>query len=109
MVDEQYDFWYPTMYKNKKINFLKLFNKKIVLNQSPGRVFLNKLKKNSQNAKGISLMHQIKYELVKKELGINKEKVFLRNITNVMHFTRFQNLLIPKKKDFSFYPGWFGR
>ena len=25
MVDEQYNFWYPKMYKNKKIDFLKLY------------------------------------------------------------------------------------
>ena len=98
MVDEQYDFWYPTMYKNKKINFLKLFNKKIVLNQSPGRVFLNKLKKNSQNAKGISLMHQIKYELVKKELGINKEKVFFEEHHECHAFYSVSKFINTKKK-----------
>ena len=76
MVDEQYNFWYPKMYENKKINFLKLYKSKIDLKQKPGKKFLNKVKKNYQNPKGLSLMHEIKYELVKKELGIARNKVF---------------------------------
>ena len=76
MVDEQYNFWHPTMYKNKKIDFLKLYKSKIDLEQKPGKKFLTKVKKNYQNSKGLFLMKEMKYKLVENELGLDRKKVF---------------------------------
>ena len=76
MINEQYNYWYPKIYKKKFVNYISLFKKKINLNQSPGKRILKKLKKNWNNKKGHELMHELRYYLVKKELGIEKNKVF---------------------------------
>ena len=94
MVDEQYNFWHPTMYKNKKIDFLKLYKSKIDLEQKPGKKFLTKVKKNYQNSKGLFLMKEMKYKLVENELGLDRKKFSLKNIMSVMHIMLFRNLLI---------------
>jgi carbamoyltransferase len=39
---EQRSYWYPKIYQNKKISYLKLFNQKIDYNQFPGKVFWSK-------------------------------------------------------------------
>ena len=44
MINEQYNYWYPKIYKKKFVNYISLF-KKINLNQSPGKRMLKKLKK----------------------------------------------------------------
>lgn len=76
MVTEQNKYWYPTLYENKKINYLNIFKNKINIKQAPGEKILNILKKNFNNKKGQEIMRDLRYILVEQELGIKKEKVF---------------------------------
>ena len=74
MIYEQENYWYPLLIKNKKPNYLKLFKKKIDLNQSPGKEILIKYKKLKNDAK-INFEKKFKELLVIKELGLSKEKI----------------------------------
>jgi carbamoyltransferase len=76
MINEQYNYWYPKIYKKKFVNYLSLFKNKINLKQAPGKKILTQLKKNWNNKKGYKLMQQLRYFLAEKELGIKKDKVF---------------------------------
>ena len=76
MVTEQNKYWYPTLYENKKINYLNIFKNKINIKQAPGKKILNILKKNYNNKKGMEIISNLRYILVEQELGIKKEKVF---------------------------------
>ncbi len=75
MVKEQFEYWYKVMYQKKKINYLKLFKKKIDLKQFPGKKILSNylwLKSTKEKKK---FSDNFKAILVKERLGIDKSKL----------------------------------
>ena len=98
MMDEQYKYWYPKIYKNKHPKYLSIFKNKINLNQKPSKDFLHKIKLNYNNKKGLDLMNEIRYHLVKKELSIPKEKVFFEEHHECHAFYSLSSVYNDKKK-----------
>ena len=45
-VKEQDDFWYPKIYNNKKVDYLKLFKNKIDYTQFPSKYWKNQIDEN---------------------------------------------------------------
>ena len=81
-INEQNDVWYPRIYKNQKKSLLKIFKKKIDLQQYPGKKYWKKKIRSFLNSsdhvsnKRIKIMGQkIRAEVLKKHMNINKNKV----------------------------------
>jgi carbamoyltransferase len=79
---EQKKYWYPKIYLNKKISYLKLFKKKIDYKQFPGPNYWNKIVKKLESAdyhvsnkKIISYGQQIRKEVVVKHLNIDPKLI----------------------------------
>jgi|TARA_B100001964_G_scaffold244123_1_gene324338 carbamoyltransferase len=79
---EQKKIWYPRIYLKKKISHSNIFKNKIDLNQYPGKRFWKKFIKNMQlsedhvsNKDTIPMGQQIRSEVLKKHLGIEKNKI----------------------------------
>lgn len=75
MIKEQYSWWKKKLYENTKVNYLKIFQEKIDLTQSPGKKILSKylsLKKENDKKK---FSNQFKEILIENELGIDRSKL----------------------------------
>jgi len=97
MIDEQENYWYPVLYKNKKINYLKLFKKKIDLNQSPGKKILSKYINSKGKAKEI-LKKNFKELLVVNELGLGKNKIDYIEHHDCHSYYSISNIINKKSK-----------
>ncbi len=81
-IKEQNEIWYPRIYKKKHISFLKVFKKKIDLNQFPGKNYWLKVIK-SLNQKNIlkdkkKIIHygkKIREEVIFRHLGVSRDKI----------------------------------
>ena len=71
-------YWKPTILKNKKVNYLKIFAKKIDFNQYPGKRFWKsiyvKLKKNTLT-RSRKDYQKITKHIISKHLNINQNKI----------------------------------
>ena len=81
-IREQKEVWYPRIYKKKKISQIKVFQKKIDINQYPGKKYWKKyvsyLKKNNDHGSEIKILDlgkKIRSEVVCKHLKIPKENI----------------------------------
>ena len=81
-IKEQNDIWYPRIYKKKDVSFLKVFKKKIDLNQFPGKKYWSKIVNNLNNKKHINdkkkiiqYGEKIRSEVIYKHLGISSNKI----------------------------------
>ena len=81
-IREQKEVWFPRIYKKQKISQLSVFQKKIDINQYPGKHYWNKyinyLKKNndhSSNKEILDLGKKIRSEVVANHLKISKDIV----------------------------------
>ncbi len=75
MVTEQHLYWYKKLYENKEKDYLELFKKKIDLNQSPGKKILKWYLNIKNNKEKKLFSKEFKKLLIKKELGINPNKL----------------------------------
>ena len=66
---EQNEYWYPKLYKNKKIKYLDIFKDKI-LNKN---LYNRKYVKNEDDVEG---MQKARRDLISKTINISKEKIF---------------------------------
>ncbi len=97
MVEEQYKYWYPKIYKNKKVDYLKLFKNKIDLNQAPGNKLLNKYLSFNKIEKK-KFINQFKEIIVTKELGISKDKIEYIEHHECHAFYSISNIINKKTK-----------
>ena len=81
-IREQNEVWFPRIYNKKKISQLKVFQKKIDINQYPGsqywKKYVNYLKKNNDHAsekKILDLGKKIRSEIVCNHLKVSQKKI----------------------------------
>jgi len=81
-IREQNEVWFPRIYGKKKISQIKVFQKKIDINQYPGgkywKKYVSYLKKNNDHAsekKNLNLGKKIRSEIVCNHLKITQEKI----------------------------------
>tara|TARA_B100000989_G_scaffold255902_1_gene204896 strand:- start:1873 stop:3693 length:1821 start_codon:yes stop_codon:yes gene_type:complete len=74
---EQYEYWKPKIYEKKKIDYLKVFKKKINLNQDfKFHDYLKLRKKIKTNNDAIKIFKKIRFDTVQKHLKIkDKNKI----------------------------------
>ena len=81
-IKEQNEIWFNRIYKNKKVSHLKVFKKKIDINQYPGKKFWKKIIKkvagttdHSSNKNIIKFGQKIRSTIIKKHLGVSDKKI----------------------------------
>jgi carbamoyltransferase len=81
-INEQKKIWYPRLYQNTRISQIKVFKKKLDLNQYPGKNFwkskLTYYKKNEDHASNTNIIahgKKIREEVINKHLNIKSNKI----------------------------------
>ncbi len=81
-LSEQYDYWRPIIYQNKKVDYLKVFKHKINLDQNFNfRKFLKKRKKLKKRKDFSNLFTEMRIQTIIKHLKIKDAK----KITHIEH------------------------
>ena len=75
MIKEQYLWWKKRLYENSKVNYLKIFKKKIDLTQSPGKKILLKYLSFKKDKDKKKFIKEFKELLIERELGIHRSKL----------------------------------
>ena len=81
-INEQHSVWFPRIYRGKKISHIKIFEKKLELNQFPGKKYwikyINLFKKKNDHASkksNLFIGKKIRSEVLCKHLKINPKKI----------------------------------
>jgi len=81
-IKEQNEIWFNRIYKNKKVSHLKVFKKKIDVNQYPGKKFWKKIIKkvarttdHASNKNITKFGQKIRSAIIKKHLGVSDKKI----------------------------------
>ncbi len=76
-VKEAHEYWYPTLYENKQVDYLEIFKDKLSLDTYPEDI-AEMILENKGN-ESIELSNNIRTKLIFKHLGVSDDKIIFTN------------------------------